>query len=207
MKQLKYGIAAMVLVLMATMISCNDDRIMNEEEESVMQDLQKHGVDMPLEKLQQLMKEAKGESPKYEGEEVFKVVEEMPRFPGCDEAYSDGAKQCAIKKMLTFIYGNLKYPEVAKINGVEGVCVASFVVEKDGSLSNIRVVRNIGAGCGDETLRVVNLMNGMPQKWIPGKQRGEAVRVQFNLPVKFRLPSADGAKLDKLLQKFKELDN
>ena len=89
--------------------------------------------------------------------------------------------------MLEFIYGNIKYPAIARENGVEGMVVVTFVVEKDGTVTDARVVRDIGAQCGQEALRVVNLMNEKSVKWVPGKQRGRAVRVQFNLPVRFKL--------------------
>jgi len=127
--------------------------------------------------------------PEPEVEEIFKVVEQMPRFPGCENEGGDNnaKKACADKKMLEFIYKNIKYPAIARENGVEGQCVIRFVVEKDGSIQNPHVVRDIGAGCGDESLRVVKLMNNMGEKWTPGKQRGRSVRVQFNLPVKFKL--------------------
>lgn len=126
--------------------------------------------------------------PEPEVEEIFKVVEEMPRFPGCeDKGTMAEKKQCADKKMLEFIYKNIKYPAIARENGVEGTCVVQFVVEKDGSIADAKVVRDIGAQCGQEALRVVNLMNEKGLKWTPGKQRGRAVKVQFNLPVKFRL--------------------
>jgi len=122
--------------------------------------------------------------PEPKVEEIFKVVEQMPRFPGCENESDDNAKkQCATKKMLEFIYKNIKYPAIARENGVEGTAVISFVVEKDGSVSAPKVVRDIGAGCGGEALRVVKKM----PKWTPGKQRGRSVRVQFNLPVKFKL--------------------
>jgi protein TonB len=122
--------------------------------------------------------------PKPKVEEIFKVVEDMPRYPGCEDiSDKDERKMCAQQKMLEFIYKNIKYPAIARENGIEGTVVVSFVVEKDGSITDARVVRDIGAQCGDEALRVVN---DMP-KWVPGKQRGRAVRVQFNLPVKFKL--------------------
>jgi protein TonB len=89
--------------------------------------------------------------------------------------------------MLEFVYGNIRYPKPARRQGVEGICVVSFVVEKDGRLTNIRLRRDIGAGCGEEVLRVVQLMNEQDIRWIPGKQDGEVVRVEFNLPVQFRL--------------------
>lgn len=122
--------------------------------------------------------------PQPKVEEIFKVVEDMPRFPGCeDESNKDERKKCAETKMLEYIYKNIKYPAIARENGVEGTVVITFVVEKDGAITDARIARDIGAQCGQEALRVVDEM----PKWIPGKQRGRAVRVQFNLPVKFKL--------------------
>ncbi|MBK8489563.1 MAG: TonB family protein [Saprospirales bacterium] len=122
--------------------------------------------------------------PQPKVEEIFKVVEDMPRFPGCeDESNKDDRKKCAEQKMLEYIYKNIKYPAIARENGVEGTVVITFVVEKDGAITDARIARDIGAQCGQEALRVVD---DMP-KWVPGKQRGRAVRVQFNLPVKFKL--------------------
>jgi protein TonB len=116
--------------------------------------------------------------------DFFKVVEEMPTFPGC-ESVGDKAerKKCADEKMLQFIYKNIKYPAIARENGVEGMVVVRFIVEKDGKITDAHVVRDIGAQCGQEALRVV----GMMPKWNAGKQRGRPVRVQFNLPVRFKL--------------------
>ncbi|MDZ4680729.1 MAG: energy transducer TonB [Saprospiraceae bacterium] len=122
-------------------------------------------------------------------ETPFRVVEQMPRFPGC-EAFSgtNAEKQaCATQKLLEFIYKNIKYPAAARDNGIQGTVVVSFVVEKDGKLTDAVVLRDIGGGCGTEALRVINLMNEKDLTWVPGKQRGRPVRVQFNLPVKYRL--------------------
>ena len=122
--------------------------------------------------------------PKEEPDEIFKVVEEMPAFPGC-EHIADKAerKTCVDQKLLEFIYSNIKYPVVARDNGVQGLVVVNFVVEKDGSITDIQVVRDIGAGCGDEAVRIVKMM----PKWNPGKQRGRPVRVRFTLPIRFKL--------------------
>ncbi len=122
--------------------------------------------------------------PPEKEEEIFKIVEEMPHFPGCENIRKKEKRdKCAQDKMLQFIYKNIKYPNIAKENGVEGTVVISFVVEKDGSITDVRIVREIGGGCGKEAMRVVKMM----PKWVPGKQRGRPVRVQFNLPVKFKL--------------------
>ncbi len=122
-------------------------------------------------------------------EEIFKVVEDMPRFPGCEGQgmSKEELKKCSEGKMVEFLYKNLKYPAIARENGVEGTCVVQFTVEKDGTVTDVQVVRDIGAGCGQESQRVVDMMNAQGIKWTPGKQRGNAVRVRFTLPVKFKL--------------------
>jgi len=123
--------------------------------------------------------EAKSQSPQDGGQnEVFTVVEDMPKFPGGDEARAN------------YLASNIKYPEAARKSGVQGTCYITFVIDKDGSVSDVKVLRGIGGGCDEEAVRVVKSM----PKWEPGKQRGEAVRVQFNMPVKFAL--SDGKKED-----------
>ncbi len=121
---------------------------------------------------------------------IFRVVEEMPRFPNldCEEMPAGKAKQkCADDALLAFIKANLQYPEAAKAAGLQGTNVVTFVVERDGTLSDLKLVRDIGSGCGEAALRVVQLMNEMGISWIPGIQDGNKARVQFNLPVIFRL--------------------
>lgn len=103
--------------------------------------------------------------------EIFTVVEEQPGYPGGDES------------RIKFLQENIKYPEEAKELGVQGKVFVTFVVEVDGSITDVKVLRGIGAGCDEEAIRVVKSM----PKWIPGKQRGVPVRVQFNLPIKFTL--------------------
>ena len=103
--------------------------------------------------------------------EIFKVVEEMPEFPG-------GAA-----KMMEYIQKNMKYPLMARESDIQGRVFVNFVVEPDGSISNVTVMRGIGGGCDEEALRVVNSM----PKWKPGKQRGSAVRCSFTVPIIFKL--------------------
>ena len=124
-----------------------------------------------------------------EVEEIFKIVEQMPRFPGCEDTAGSQAekKTCAEIKLLQFIQKNIKYPAIARENGIQGRCYVTFVVEKDGNVSDVKLLRDIGGQCGKESLRVVNLMMKKKIKWTPGKQRGRNVRVQFNLPVHFVL--------------------
>ena len=116
--------------------------------------------------------------------EIFKIVEEMPRFGSCGDLPSKSERErCSDKELLRYVYQNIRYPEMARESNIEGLVVVQFVIEKDGSVSNTHILRDIGGGCGKEALRVVN---SMPE-WTPGLQRGRAVRVQMNLPVKFSL--------------------
>ena len=112
----------------------------------------------------------------------------MPRYPGCEDEKTEKQKEnCAKGKMLEYIYSHLKYPEEARINKIEGQVVVQFVVETDGSITDIRVVREIGYGCGMAVADIVDSMNHMAENWIPGFQRGEPVRVIYTLPVRFKL--------------------
>ena len=123
---------------------------------------------------------------------AFKVVEQMPGFrsPACPtpsprmsvEEHEDH-KQCATEAMLQYIYEHIHYPKSARRDGFDGISVVTFVVEKDGSLTGVRPVRFVSASLDAEACRVVE---GMP-RWWPGYQNGEPVRVQFNLPIKFKL--------------------
>ena len=119
-------------------------------------------------------------------ERIFRVVEDMPRFPGCEDQglSKTEKKECSDKKMLEFIYSNLTYPEVAKKNGIEGRVILKFMVNVDGNVSKVEVLRDPGAGCGEEAERIVKMM----PRWRPGMQRGKPVKVWFTLPVSFKLP-------------------
>ncbi|TVR88675.1 MAG: M56 family peptidase [Saprospirales bacterium] len=122
-------------------------------------------------------------------EEVFQIADEMPRFPGCEEKNISGneLQNCSAKKMLTFVYDNIKYPEIARSNGIEGTVVISFVVDRTGQIQNPKIVRDIGGECGKEALRVIELMADLEEKWIPGIKEGKAVNVRYNFPVRFSL--------------------
>jgi protein TonB len=104
-------------------------------------------------------------------EERFSWVEEMPSYPGGNEA------------LISFMSKNIIYPEIAKRAGVEGKVLISYVVERDGSISEIKIIKGIGAGCDEEAVRVLKLAG----KWMPGKQNGKAVRVNMVIPVVFTL--------------------
>ncbi|MBP1646142.1 MAG: TonB family protein [Bacteroidetes bacterium] len=102
---------------------------------------------------------------------VFTVVENEAEFPGGLEA------------MNRFLAENIKYPTLAKQKNIEGKVIISFIVEKNGTLTDIRTIKDIGEGCGDEGVRIVKLM----PKWKPAKQKGQPVRQQFLLPISFVL--------------------
>lgn len=111
------------------------------------------------------------EEEEEEDVQIFTVVENDPEFPGGMDA------------LYKYLRDNIKYPQLARDNNITGKVYVTFVVEKDGSIASPRVLKDIGGGCGQEAIRVVKSM----PKWTPGKQRGKAVRVQFNLPVSFNL--------------------
>ena len=104
-------------------------------------------------------------------EEVFLSVEENPEYPG------------GPAKLLEYVQKNLKYPMMARESDIQGRVFVGFVVEKDGSISNVKVLRGIGGGCDEEAVRVVQSL----PKFKPGKQRGNPVRVQYTLPIVFKL--------------------
>lgn len=103
--------------------------------------------------------------------EVFVVVEDMPQFPGGDQA------------LLQFLYGELRYPAMALDNRIQGVVVVQFIIDEKGKITKPIILRGIGGGCDEEALRVIALM----PDWKPGRQRGLAVRVRYNLPIRFEL--------------------
>ena len=114
---------------------------------------------------------AQPEPPKEEETKVFDVVEQMPSFPGGPSA------------LFEYLSKNIKYPVVAEENGIQGRVIVSFVVERDGSITDVRVVKSVDPSLDKEAQRVVKSM----PRWIPGKQNGSAVRVKYTVPVTFRL--------------------
>ncbi len=103
--------------------------------------------------------------------DAFNVVEQMPEFPG-------GAVE-----MMKFLNENVKYPEAAEKTGTQGRVIVQFIVEADGSITNVKVVKNVSEEIDAEAVRVINAM----PKWKPGSQSGKPVRVKYTIPVTFRL--------------------
>ena len=109
--------------------------------------------------------------PKEEENKVFDVVEQMPSYPG------------GMGALMQYLSNNIKYPVIAEENGIQGRVVCTFVVERDGSITDVRVAKSVDPSLDKEACRVIK---SMPH-WIPGKQNGSAVRVKYTLPVTFRL--------------------
>jgi protein TonB len=103
--------------------------------------------------------------------EVHTIVEEMPTFVGGESA------------RIKFLSENLVYPQMAKENNVQGTIYVSFVIDSKGHITNVRLLRGIGAGCDEEALRVISLM----PDWNAGRQNGRSVNVSFNMPIVFKL--------------------
>ena len=106
-----------------------------------------------------------------EKDTIMTTVEEPPKFPGGYDA------------LKNFIAENIQYPETARNSGISGIVYVSFVVEKDGSIGDIMVLKSIGGGCDEEAVRVIKLM----PNWMPGKQKGQNVRTKFTIPINFNL--------------------
>ena len=109
--------------------------------------------------------------PKEEENKVFDVVEQMPSYPG------------GMGALMQYLSSHIKYPAIAEENGIQGRVICTFVVERDGSITDVRIAKSVDPSLDKEAMRVVSTM----PKWIPGKQNGSAVRVKYTLPVTFRL--------------------
>lgn len=111
--------------------------------------------------------------PYNNGDSIATLIEVMPQFEGGEQA------------MMQFIQKNIQYPQAEKESGISGTCYITFVVEKGGSLSNMKILRGVkgGLGCDTEALRVLQIM----PKWKPGKLNGKNIRVRYNLPIKYTL--------------------
>ena len=145
-------------LLVAGNISCSQDASQTEDaKEEVVAPVSSEAKEAPADSTAK--------------EEVFMVAEQMPEFPG------------GMKELLKFLQDNLKYPENAMKNNVQGRVIVQFVVEKDGTLTEFKVARSVDPDLDAEALRVLQTM----PKWKPGMQRGEVVRVKFTVPVSFKL--------------------
>lgn len=124
-----------------------------------------HLAQIPFTQAESISKEAPV------NDSIYQQVDVMPEFPGGEKA------------MMQFIVDNITYPQSAKDKNIQGKVYVSFVVEKDGSVDQVKVMRSIGGGCDEEAVRVVKAM----PKWVPGKKDGKNVRVNYVLPFVFKL--------------------
>lgn len=113
----------------------------------------------------------KSDSKKELTGKVYEIVDQMPEYPG------------GLTALMNYLRANIRYPEAAQKAGIEGRVIVSFIVEPNGSVSNVEIVRGVDSDLDQEALRVVRQM----PKWKPGKQDGSTVRVKFHLPIKFML--------------------
>lgn len=120
---------------------------------------------------QETVVEVKAVEEEVDEPEIFLIVEEMPSFPGGEA------------QLVRYLGDNIKYPAIARENGITGTVFVTFVIGPDGQVKDIKILRGIGGGCDEEAVRVVKAM----PKWKAGKQRGKPVSVQYNLPIRFTL--------------------
>lgn len=140
------------------------------DEEKIIEDLLPE-IDTELTEELQIPDVADVDIPPETPEEIFIVVEQMPTYPG------------GMRELYSFISKQMNYPSKARKMGVEGRVTISFVIDKDGSIINIKLLRGIGSGCDKEAIRVLSKMT----KWNPGKQRGKPVKVRMTIPITFKL--------------------
>jgi len=122
-------------------------------------------------------------------EKVYVFAEEMPLIPNCAtyDTTATAKYKCTQDLLLNYIYKNVQYPDSARFKGIEGTVVLSFVISRDSTIKDGKVVKDIGGGCGDAALYVINAMNPLNLKWVPGKKQGTPVDVRMTIPVKFKI--------------------
>lgn len=150
-----------ILFALAMCVGCGQSS--EQKKDSVPTDVAKE--------KEQVQVQAEDEDTLENGEQVFRVVEVMPKFPGGDA------------ELLKFIAKNVKYPQESQDKGEQGRVICSFVVTKDGTLTNYKVLRGISPALDQEAVRVLQMM----PRWTPGTQKGEPVAVKYTVPITFKL--------------------
>ena len=127
--------------------------------------------------------------------DVFFVVDQMPRFPGCEDLMNDASEEeveeCHQMKLLTYVYGHIKYPKIARKDGVSGMAAVQFTVNRKGKLEDIELVKKVHESIDKEVLRMISIMSE-EITWIPGVHNGKNVDVKYTLPVRFKLEGDEG---------------
>ena len=176
-----------------TATSCNADGTPNENIKFTINAIEKHG-DTTMYTVEPFTLDADNfrlsiqtteDNPvqiiRNNNDSIYQIVEEMPQYPGGEKA------------MMEYVAKNVKYPQEAKDKEIQGRVFVSFVIEKDGSVNEVKVMRGIGGGCDEEAVRVIIGMS----KWKPGKQDGKPVRVSYMMPINFKLSDGQPAKPSK----------
>ena len=178
----------MLLVLLAVsltagMMSCNESLTHDESEIMAMAETGKDtGISGPT--------DAGTQANVAESDpEVYQVVEQMPRFPGCEDTGLEGQElhQCGMKKLVAYISENLIYPKQSGNGKVEGISVIQFVIDEQGDIGNVTVVKSLGAEFDAASVRVLEKMKEEGIQWIPGEHGGKKVKVRLALPIKFQM--------------------
>jgi len=121
-------------------------------------------------------------------------ADQMPYFPGCEKLKTGSEKKrhCSNEALVSFLSHHVQYPDEAKAEGIEGTVYVSFVVDEEGKVTNHSIIRDIGGGCGDAAISVLEKM----PKWQGGKHEGKKVKVKLNLPIQFFLKNGISNPLD-----------
>jgi TonB family protein len=122
-------------------------------------------------------------------EEVYTVVEDMPRFDGCADVPKEEAKKCTFNNLIEYVQKNLQYPAEAKGEKIEGAVMTSFVITKAGKIEKVKISKGLSKECDAEAMRIVSEM----PVWVPGIHEGEKVNVQMILPIQFKLSKTPDA--------------
>lgn len=121
--------------------------------------------------------------------EIYYRCDQMPVFPGCELFTSEEEREaCSNKKLMNYIYQNLKYPVEALTNNVAGKVIVKFVIDSTGTITSVEILKDIGANCGETVKELIENMNDITGKWTPGIQECNKVSVYYTLPVTFKEP-------------------
>lgn len=170
----------LILIIIPFIFSCKN-QVGNNSSETVENTIKEELVQNQENEVQQVQQEV--------DDQVYSHAAEMPRFPGCEDKDIKTIEKyvCANNRLNNYIHNRLRYPKIALNNRVEGTVTAQFVVRKDGLLEDIVILNDIGYGCGRTVLGIIESMNHMDERWVPGKNGGKAVKVRVAIPVEFRL--------------------
>ena len=158
MKRINYSLILTSVALIMLLFSCGDSE--REDAATTANDNTESAA----------TRAEKSDSKKELTGKVYEIVDQMPEYPG------------GLTALMNYLRANIRYPEAAQKAGIEGRVVVSFIVEPNGSVSNVEIVRSVDTDLDQEALRVVRQM----PKWKPGKHDGSTVRFKYHLPIKFK---------------------